>query len=93
MRVTLEASDILAILGAHFGRELDPAQVDFRLDPLEIEVSGVMPRSAEIETPADRDPAPARATPQRYEVEDRGESMADTLRRAREIELEMRRGR
>lgn len=93
MRITLEATDILALLSKHFGRDISPEQVDFRLDPLEIEVSGVDPVQ----------PAPAPAPVQLHNkpnvrgyseqvIEDDGESLEDTLKRAREIESIARRG-
>jgi hypothetical protein len=86
MRITLEASDILALLSKHFGKTIQPAQVDFRLDPLEIEVSGVDPV-----TPPAQQPTPVHRSAERV-VEDEGESMEDTLKRAREIESIARRG-
>lgn len=93
MRITLEAADILALLSKHFGREINPAQVDFRLDPLEIEVSGVDPVPAATQVP----PVQLHAKPNvrgysEQTVEDDGESMEETLKKAREIESIARRG-
>ena len=42
MRIILETSEILVILGKHFNTELDPAKVLIRTDPhLEIEITGI----------------------------------------------------
>jgi hypothetical protein len=41
MRLILEKSEIVAILGKHFDVELDPEKVLIRTDPLEIEVCGL----------------------------------------------------
>lgn len=42
MRIILEKSEILEILGKHFGATLDPEKVVIRHDPiLEIELSGL----------------------------------------------------
>jgi hypothetical protein len=42
VRIILETSEILVILGRHFNTELDPAKVTIRTDPhLEIEITGV----------------------------------------------------
>lgn len=87
MRITLEASDILALLSKHFGKTLQPSQVDFRLDPLEIEVSGVDP----VTPPAQPQQTPVYRSAERV-VEDEGESMEETLKRAREIESIAKRG-
>ena len=93
MRITLEATDILALLSKHFGRDISPEQVDFRLEPLEIEVSGVDPVPAAASVP----PVSLHAKPNvrgysEQTIEDDGESMEETLKKAREIESIARRG-
>jgi len=50
MRLILEKSEIVAILGKHFDAELDPEKVIIRTDPFEIEVCGL---------PLAADPAPS----------------------------------
>jgi len=41
MRLILEKSEIVAILGKHFDVELDPEKVVIKTEPFEIEVSGL----------------------------------------------------
>jgi hypothetical protein len=41
MRLILEKSEVVAILGKHFDVELDPEKVIIKTDPFEIEVSGL----------------------------------------------------
>ena len=41
MRLILEKSEIVAILGKHFDAELDPEKVIIRTDPFEVEVCGL----------------------------------------------------
>ena len=93
MRITLEATDILALLSKHFGRDISPEQVDFRLDPLEIEVSGVDPvPAAPQQVPVQLHAKPNVRGYSEQTIEDDGESLEETLKKAREIESIARRG-
>lgn len=97
MRVVLETSDLLEILGTHLGRELLPEQVFVRTEPqLEIEIVNAVNvadvRSKTKSAPEGNDDlsvlAPVR-TPVRGQVvieEDSGMSMRDLLTYSREIE-------
>lgn len=46
MRVIVEQSEIIQLIGQHFGFKPDPNNIKIRTDPLEVEVSGIpMPAS------------------------------------------------
>ena len=59
MKVILEASDLIRILGAHFGAEFDPENVTIRTDPFEVEVRGIpLPEAEKTTLPAARTDEP-----------------------------------
>lgn len=62
MRLILEKSEIVAILGKHFEANLDPEKVIIRTDPFEIEVCGLPLAEAQ---PVENNVVPLNAPPRK----------------------------
>ena len=70
MKIVLERSEVLAILGKHFGTVLDDSKIVIRTEPeLEIELRGISMNEAVEETPPARKvKAPELPAPQAEEA-------------------------